>query len=307
MLSTGQLDAHTEVWREGMATWRPACELAELAEAIPLPIEEAEVYELLEGNWWFAQSGRKFGPVPARRLRALARSGRLSSNDLVWREGLPKWVPVERVAGLFGSTAAGPPPLPPEDADIPDVLPVDSRASDDAVLSPQGWQQFDADFRRLYERGDWQGMVRYMSEALTQNGEHYLFYHARGLALGQLGDLERAIADVSRAVELLPTWASGYYLRGVYYYRLAGLHDSSLFQERSMQFARQDMADAVRLAPDNAEYVRFQQALYARPARHGKQPAPSVAAPGVGERAKTAAANTAARLLGQLLFRFFEK
>jgi hypothetical protein len=44
-------------------------------------------------------------------LRAVAESGELQPDDLVWCEGLPEWVPASRVEGLFPNPT--PPPKRP--------------------------------------------------------------------------------------------------------------------------------------------------------------------------------------------------
>lgn len=52
-------------------------------------------------EWFYAQQNKRFGPVSAAELKALADSGKLRPDDLVWREGMDGWVPARRVKGLF--------------------------------------------------------------------------------------------------------------------------------------------------------------------------------------------------------------
>lgn len=61
--------------------------------------------------WHYSVSGARNGPVTAGDLKCLADAGTLSPTDLVWKEGLPNWVPASSVRGLFVNAAA-PPPLP---------------------------------------------------------------------------------------------------------------------------------------------------------------------------------------------------
>ena len=56
-----------------------------------------------ESAWFFARGGQQRGPVPAEGLRQMLASGALSAGDLVWREGMPQWVPAGRVDELAGS------------------------------------------------------------------------------------------------------------------------------------------------------------------------------------------------------------
>ena len=61
-------------------------------------------------TWYYALAGQQLGPVTEVELGELFRSGRINRDTLVWREGLPDWIPF-RDAGL----EANPPPagLPP--------------------------------------------------------------------------------------------------------------------------------------------------------------------------------------------------
>ena len=83
------------------------------------------------GQWHYQHDDQKFGPVLAADLKKLVEGGELLPTDLVWKEGMEKWVPARSVKGLFsagtGATAnpttttptpakavrSGPPPLPP--------------------------------------------------------------------------------------------------------------------------------------------------------------------------------------------------
>lgn len=52
-------------------------------------------------EWHYVVDGNKTGPVSAAALKELARSGRLSPADLIWKEGMGQWIPASRVKGLF--------------------------------------------------------------------------------------------------------------------------------------------------------------------------------------------------------------
>ena len=52
-------------------------------------------------RWYYAHGGRTFGPVTTRELKNLAMILQLGEHDLVWRKGMPKWVPADHVEGLF--------------------------------------------------------------------------------------------------------------------------------------------------------------------------------------------------------------
>lgn len=63
--------------------------------------------------WWYATGDQKCGPYSARELKAAAVSGKFVSTDLVWKNGLAKWVPASSIKGLISPAPANmPPPLP---------------------------------------------------------------------------------------------------------------------------------------------------------------------------------------------------
>ena len=81
------------------------------------PDESAEVAD----RWFFAPGGRaRQGPVSFSALKQKAASRELARQDLVWREGMPKWKRADDVAGLFDDQPPGlgpqPPRLPPKAA-----------------------------------------------------------------------------------------------------------------------------------------------------------------------------------------------
>ncbi len=55
----------------------------------------------MAGQWHYQREGKQFGPLTTTDLKLLASTGRLSPNDLVWREGLPKWLPAAKITGLW--------------------------------------------------------------------------------------------------------------------------------------------------------------------------------------------------------------
>lgn len=56
--------------------------------------------------------GKQHGPYRAQQIRAKLAQGKLSETDLVWRDGMPEWVPIASIISEFpGGT---PPPVPDE-------------------------------------------------------------------------------------------------------------------------------------------------------------------------------------------------
>ncbi|WP_433500192.1 SPFH domain-containing protein [Sphaerimonospora sp. CA-214678] len=73
----------------------------------PLPSEQ-------RAQWYVAVDGRQQGPYETAALPDLAGTGALTRATLVWRTGMPGWLPAEQVPELTQVLAAVPPPLPPQ-------------------------------------------------------------------------------------------------------------------------------------------------------------------------------------------------
>lgn len=69
-----------------------------------------------DGQWHYTLNGAPQAPVAGGVLKQMAREGRLQPGDLVWRDGMSKWVAAGTVAGLFHPAAPppsmAPPPIP---------------------------------------------------------------------------------------------------------------------------------------------------------------------------------------------------
>ena len=61
-----------------------------------------------DAQWYFMTRGERTGPISQAALMSRARSGLLSRDELVWRDGFTNWVPAGTIKGLF----LAPPPAP---------------------------------------------------------------------------------------------------------------------------------------------------------------------------------------------------
>lgn len=61
----------------------------------------------MAAEWHYRHRGEQKGPVSGGELKRLATSGQIEANDLVWRDGLPKWVPASKVPGLIPEPSPG--------------------------------------------------------------------------------------------------------------------------------------------------------------------------------------------------------
>ena len=78
-------------------------------------------------QWHFSINGKQAGPISSSELKQLASSGRLSRNDLVWKDGLPNWVAAEKLKGLFPALENSfqptlPPRIPPLQPSPPPLI-----------------------------------------------------------------------------------------------------------------------------------------------------------------------------------------
>jgi hypothetical protein len=77
-----------------------------------------------ESVWYTSdRTGKQEGPLPLAALRQRMATGSLSADDLVWRTGLPSWVPARTIPELFnlgsGQDSTIPPPLPAGRRNLP--------------------------------------------------------------------------------------------------------------------------------------------------------------------------------------------
>jgi membrane protease subunit (stomatin/prohibitin family) len=87
-----------------MNTPAPAAAPAPAAGPPPLPTAE----------WFVGVNGQQQGPFDVAGLAAQARSGQLSRETLVWKNGMAAWTAAGQVPELGSAFAAVPPPLPPQ-------------------------------------------------------------------------------------------------------------------------------------------------------------------------------------------------
>jgi len=52
-------------------------------------------------EWYIAQNGQRVGPISEAELRQQAAAGKIQPSDMIWKQGMDKWVPASKVKGLF--------------------------------------------------------------------------------------------------------------------------------------------------------------------------------------------------------------
>ena len=110
LVKRGQLSRMHEVSPDGN-DWKPASEYQELfatearqaaQQSEPVSKEDQPVEQ--EAVWYYSVNGVQAGPVTFEQLQSQAAPGHLSSDDLVWKEGMKDWVPGAAVPGLLFCT-----------------------------------------------------------------------------------------------------------------------------------------------------------------------------------------------------------
>jgi hypothetical protein len=61
-------------------------------------------------EWFYSEQGNQVGPISGAQLKAMADSGQIGRQTLVWKEGMSEWAPASRVNGLFASAEHAPAP-----------------------------------------------------------------------------------------------------------------------------------------------------------------------------------------------------
>ncbi len=74
----------------------------------------------MSNPWYYSVAGsnERLGPVSDAELRAMVADGRLTTDSLIWKEGMAEWVPASSAKGLFPQQA-GPPPIPQSPPPLP--------------------------------------------------------------------------------------------------------------------------------------------------------------------------------------------
>lgn len=85
-------------------------------------------------QWYYAQNGQQFGPVPVEQLRSMFSTGALRPSDLVWSDGLPAWTPAGQVPALQMAPVYNPPA--PAPAYVPAPVPRPTPAYAAPVSAP---------------------------------------------------------------------------------------------------------------------------------------------------------------------------
>lgn len=98
-------------------------------------------------EWYYTSAGQQLGPVSSAQLKLAAQSGQLTPTDLVWKDGMPDWVPAAKLKGIFDGAPSAAAPITsasvvaaPAPAATYDAAPASSEVYPPHAAAPQ--QQF---------------------------------------------------------------------------------------------------------------------------------------------------------------------
>ena len=97
--------------------------------------------------WFYTRAGKQLGPVPLADLKRLIGEGAVKPGDMVWHEGLPRWVRAGTVPELFTHASTT-----PEAASALSAVAADSHRVDDAELETSNRPRAAAEDDRLERR-----------------------------------------------------------------------------------------------------------------------------------------------------------
>ncbi|HQZ68013.1 MAG TPA: DUF4339 domain-containing protein [Planctomycetaceae bacterium] len=118
----------------------------------------------MANNWYYAKSGEKHGPISSSELKQLASDGRLSTDDLVWREDMKDWKKASSVTGLF---AAAPPSVPISAPPVPPKLPDLTRSSPDDSSDKVSLEDNISPFRFTWAEWNLGGKIIFVSACVA--------------------------------------------------------------------------------------------------------------------------------------------
>lgn len=98
----------------GMAAGQAATRAMNTPAPAPASAPPAGPPPLPTAEWFVGVNGQQQGPFDLAGLAAQARSGQLSRETLVWKNGMAAWTAAGQVPELGSAFAAVPPPLPPQ-------------------------------------------------------------------------------------------------------------------------------------------------------------------------------------------------
>ena len=76
--------------------------------------------------WYICKDGTAFGPTTFAQLRDIATKGTQQPDDLIWRDGLPDWIPAGKAHSLFAK----------QEEPLPKTEPVDTQPANDGCRMP---------------------------------------------------------------------------------------------------------------------------------------------------------------------------
>lgn len=209
-------------------------------------------------SWYYVDAqGQQQGPVSTAIVLGHCRQGRLGEDSLLWREGMPEWLPLSRLRAELGLPAAAPPPAPSPSTTSP------SQAS--AASSPYAPPRASLDRLDYTAAGDAEvvpaGFLRRWAAIFLDNVIVVVAFYAVLMllsvflvaGLGTIGDIGKGGA----ADALLMGFGMMIYLL---YFLIAGLY-YALMESSANQATLGKMAAGIKVVDLHGRRLSFAHAL----------------------------------------------
>lgn len=122
-------------------------------------------------------------------------------------------------------------------------------------MDPEFWRAYSNRGLIKFNKCDLDGAIRDYDKSIQINPADLISYLNRGLAKCNKGNIEDGIADYDKAIQLDHNWGDSYFNRGI-----------AKFKKGDIDGAIEDFDEAIRLNPNDMEARRLRdEALNKRP------------------------------------------
>jgi uncharacterized RDD family membrane protein YckC len=195
-------------------------------------------------EWYYLVEGQQMGPVGSRELKTLADRGRLQPSDLIWREGLPNWVPAARVKGLFVDTDVY--GLDEEPAPLPAAPP--AGAEEDEEFAPERVRRKKSREPRRGYAGFWKRFAAAFLDgivlAFLGGAVGFVIGFGMGMAMGPNLDINQVQAV---------TFIAGLIVQWLYYASLESSEEQATWGKRALH---------IKVTDDSGQRISFGRASW---------------------------------------------
>jgi len=94
---------------------------------------------------------------------------------------------------------------------------------------------------KFFQEAKWEDAVKEFSKAIAENQSSHMLFYFRGIAQEKFGNLEEAMSDYQKTIELKPDFALPYSMAGKIFARQQNYKKASEFYQKSVELDDQDI------------------------------------------------------------------